>query len=134
MISSVARQEVRRRAEGRCEYCRFQETHLTLWPFHLEHIIPEQHAGSDNLTNLAWSCQRCNLRKGTNLSTIDPDSGTVVRIFHPRSDAWPEHFAVAADGRIEGLTAIGRATAWLLQMNAPGRMKLRKLLRSQGDW
>ena len=128
------REDVRRRAEQCCEYCRFHEHHLPLWPFHLEHIVAGQHGGSDELANLAWSCQRCNLRKGTNLSTLDPDSGSVVRLFHPRQHVWADHFALADDGCLQGLTPVGRATVRLLQMNSRERVELRRMLVSQGVW
>ena len=134
MIPARVRREVRSRAHRRCEYCGFHEDHLPIWPFHLEHIVAEQHGGSDEPGNLAWSCQRCNLRKGTNLSARDPDSGIVVPLFHPRSDAWPAHFELAPDGNIRALTPVGRATAALLQMNARERVALRRLLISRGDW
>ncbi|MSU62623.1 MAG: HNH endonuclease [Pedosphaera sp.] len=134
MNPPAVRQEARRRAGVRCEYCRFHERHLPLWPFHLEHIVAEQHGGTDDLDNLAWSCQRCNLRKGTNLSSIDPDTRTVVRVFHPRSDTWEQHFAMTSDGKIQGLTSVGRATAWLFQMNSTERVELRRLLFAQSEW
>jgi hypothetical protein len=46
-------------------------------------------------------------------------------LFNPRGDAWSDHFAVQG-GRILGLTPKGRATARLLNMNAPRRVELRK--------
>ena len=41
--------------------------------FHLDHIVARQHGGTDEQKNLAWSCQECNLLKGTDLSAVDPD-------------------------------------------------------------
>ena len=132
-MSPQLRQLVRERAVRRCEYCRFQEDDLPLWPFHVDHIIAEQHGGSDDPDNLAWACQRCNLCKGTNLSAIDPDSSQVVRVFDPRRDSWAAHFAM--DGpRIAGFTPTGRATAWLLEMNAEERVELRAELIATGRW
>jgi len=127
------RQVVRKRAAQRCEYCRFHERDLPLWPFHLDHIVAEQHHGGDDPQNLAWACQRCNLCKGTNLTGVDPDSAQIVRLFHPRTDRWGKHFASQGD-RILGLTAIGRATVWLLQMNCEERVELRAELRASGRW
>jgi hypothetical protein len=72
------------------------------------------------------------LLKGTNLSAIDPDTGAVVGLFHPRKDRWEEHFSFVSN-RIVGLTPTGRATAWLLQMNSPDRLELRATLRAAGD-
>ncbi len=127
------RRLVRERAVRRCEYCRFHEEDLPLWPFHLDHVVAAQHAGTDDPANLAWACQRCNLCKGTNLSAIDPDSAQVVRLFDPRSDRWEEHFGMEKD-RIAGLTPVGRATTWLLQMNSAARMELRTELLALGRW
>lgn len=132
-MSPRTRRQVRDRAGRRCEYCRFHEQDLPLWPFHLDHIIAEQHAGPDDPANLAWACQRCNLSKGTNLSAVDPDSAQVVRLFHPRADRWERHFTIERD-RIVGVTAAGRATVWLLQMNTAERMELRAELMAAGRW
>jgi len=134
MISAQRREQVRLRARERCEYCGLGEEHLPLWPFHLEHIIAEQHGGSDDVENLAWSCQRCNLRKGTNLAAVDPQSKTTVPLFHPRRDSWLDHFHLESNGSIHGRTSIGRATAGLLQMNAPERVEIRRLLVARGLW
>src|SRR5262245_2235659 len=127
------RQSVRERAEGRCEYCRFHENHLPFWPFHLEHVVVRQHGGTDNLANLAWDWPRCNALKGTNLSAMDPDSAEVVRLFHPRTDRWGEHFELRGK-RIVGVTPVGRATVWLLQMNTEERLDLRGMLLEEGTW
>jgi hypothetical protein len=132
-MSPRTRRQVRDHAGGRCEYCRFHEADLPLWPFHLDHVIAGQHAGTHDPANLAWTCQRCNLFKGTNLSAVDPDSTQVVRLFDPRAHRWAEHFRIERD-RIVGLTPTGRATVWLLQMNTSERMELRVELAALGRW
>jgi hypothetical protein len=133
-VSTLRRRKlVRHRAGQRCEYCRLHENDLPLWPLHLDHIVAEQHAGTANLENLAWACQRCNLYKGTNLTGIDPDSAQVVPLFHPRHDRWEEHFALQHN-RIVGRTPKGRATVWLLQMNCDQRLELRTELLAAGLW
>jgi hypothetical protein len=92
--------------------------------YHVEHITATQHAGSDAETNLAFACNHCNLIKGPNLTSIDPDTGKVTPLFNPRTESWDEHFR--RDGeRILGLTPAGRTTVFLLQMNAPHRAELR---------
>jgi hypothetical protein len=54
-----------------------------------------------------------------------------VNLFNPRQDRWEEHFNV--NGLIiVGLTPKGRATVWLLQMNAPERLRFRDSLRRHG--
>jgi hypothetical protein len=80
------------------------------------------------MENLAWSCQRCNERKGPNLSAVDPDTSVLVPLFHPRRDKWAEHFAWG-DLTVIGLTATGRATVWLLEMNSEERLQWRAALR-----
>lgn len=127
------RQQVRQRAGDRCEYCRLRQEHDAYHAFHVEHVVARQHRGKDGLENLAWACQHCNLHKGTNLASFDPDTNEVVRLFHPRRDRWEEHFAL--DGpRIVGRTAVGRTTSWLLQMNAEERVELRTVLMALGEW
>jgi hypothetical protein len=101
-----------------------------LLPFHVEHIVAKQHGGSDDETNLAWSCDRCNAYKGPNLSSIDPVSGNVIGLFHPRRDTWQDHFAIR-EGEIVGLSPVGRATVRLLQLNARRRVELRRELIDQ---
>jgi hypothetical protein len=120
------------RARNRCEYCRLRQEHDPFHTFYAEHIIAKQHRGSDGLQNLAWACHHCNLHKGTNFASFDPDTDEVSRLFHPRNDYWTDHFKF--DGPwIVGISAIGRTTAWLLQMNSEERMELRSLLAQLGE-
>jgi len=132
-MSPRLRQQVRDRAAGRCEYCRLPDWVEFAGPFHVEHVIARQHAGQSQMSNLAWACSRCNAHKGTNLTAIDPDGTATVALFNPRSDFWPDHFRL--DGAfLQGITASGRATAWLLQMNAERRLELRLQLIAAGLW
>ena len=119
------RESVRKRALYRCEYCHIPEEAAPFIGFHSEHIIARQHLIDDSLNNLALSCDRCNAYKGTNLSSIDPDSLEVVSLLNPRKDDWEEHFQIT-DGYVIGKTACGRATAKLLNMNATRRAQLRR--------
>jgi hypothetical protein len=119
------RELVRRRAGNACEYCRIPQDATPLISFHIEHIVSRQHGGADTPDMLALACDRCNAYKGPNLTSIDPNSNGVVSLFNPRQDTWGEHFAVRG-GYIAGLTAKGRATVRLLNMNAPRRVELRE--------
>ena len=118
------RQQIRQRARNCCEYCGLRQEQELL-PFHIEHITSRQHGGKDTAENLALACHHCNLHKGTNLSGLDPQTGALTRLFHPRLDDWNEHFA-RRGGEIVGLSAIGRTTASLLRMNEDGRLELRE--------
>jgi hypothetical protein len=126
------RRFVRQRAGNRCEYCRLRQEHDRFRPLHIEHIIARQHRGSDEADNLALACHQCNLHKGTNFSSFDPDTDEVARLYHPRRDRWPDHFRL--DGpTIIGITPTGRTTAWLLQMNSDERLEWRRVLLALGE-
>ena len=100
-------------------------------PHQPDHIVAVQHRGPTTIENLALACCDRNLAKGPNLSSVDPESGRLVPLFHPRQDHWVEHFRLEA-GRIVGTTAAGRATALLLQLNAPDRIRQRQQLQRAG--
>ena len=122
---------VRARAERRCEYCRLHEDDLPLFTFHIEHILPKKHGGTDDPTHLAWSCLHCNLAKSSNLSGRDPLTGRIVVLFNPRRQRWKRHFEW--DGpRLVGLTPCGRVTIGVLNINAAHRIDLRELLIEAG--
>jgi hypothetical protein len=126
-MEAFVRDLVRDRAGLRCEYCRAPQEFSEL-RFHIEHIVPRQHGGDNSVENLALACPDCNLHKGPNLTGIDPNSGTIVRLFHPRREGWTEHFGYVGF-RIVGQTAIGRTTAALLKMNDVDRLRVREALR-----
>jgi len=123
-MDAATRQLVRRRAANRCEYCRIPQDATPFIPFHIEHVIARQHTRDDSVENLALACDRCNAFKGSNLTSVDPQSGDFVRLFNPRRDRWGEHFRFEG-GEVVGITATGRATVRLLNMNAPRRVELR---------
>ena len=121
------RELIRRRAGERCEYCRMPQSAISFIPFHVDHVIALQHRGRADMDNLAFACERCNGFKGTNLASVDPKTGRTVLLYNPRQDIWERHFMIRS-GRITGLTACGRATVELLQMNADRRVELRNLM------
>lgn len=131
-MDAATRALVRRRADDRCEYCLLRQAHSDL-THHVEHIVAKQHGGSDHPDNLALACHRCNLRKGPNLTGVDPETGAPVMLFHPRRDGWPEHFLVRGV-QIEGVTAVGRATVHVLAMNDARRLELKAELLARGEW
>jgi hypothetical protein len=101
--------------------------------YHVDHIVAKQHDGSDNVDNLALACHLCNLKKGTNLSGIDPLTGQVVSLFHPRREKWSGHF-IFQGAEICGLSASGRATVHVLALNDPDRIELRREISASGEW
>jgi hypothetical protein len=126
-LDTRVRDLIRVRARNACEYCRIPELATPLTAFHVEHIVSKQHGGSDDPSGLALACDRCNAYKGTNLASIDPETGKLARLFNPRKDAWHDHF-VLRESYVSGLTPEGRATVRLLNMNAPRRVELRQAI------
>jgi len=101
--------------------------------FEVDHIQPEVHAGASVAANFAWACFRCNNRKAVNLAGIDPDTGQLHPLFHPRRDIWNDHFEW--DGpQLAGKTPVGRATIAVLTIDAPGRVAFRQELISEGTF
>lgn len=119
--------DVRHRAGERCEYCRMSQR-LQGATFHIEHIVPVTCGGTTTLENLALACPSCNLHKSDRSHAIDPTTGERVPMFHPRQQAWDEHFGWDATTVI-GLTPIGRATIARLDMNHPRRQRVREAER-----
>ncbi|MCC6491904.1 MAG: HNH endonuclease [Pirellulales bacterium] len=130
-MSTAQREEVRQRAGGRCGYCRLPEQ-ADEWPFHIDHVIAQQHGGSNDIGNLCWACSRCNLNNGPNLTSLEAGAASPVSLFSPRSQQWEEHFRFD-QGRVVGITPTGRVTVRLLGMNSSTRVELRRQLAAIGE-
>ena len=123
---------VAERAGFCCEYC-LSQLHYSPDPFAVDHVIPRMLGGSDDPANLALACSGCNGRKFTHVTAIDPVSGEVSPLFHPRQDRWSDHFMWSTDQtEILGLTRTGRATVQKLALNRPGVVNLRRTLVAVG--
>ena len=61
-------------------------------------------------------CEYCNRLKSSDISSIDLETGRIVRLFNPRRDDWKRHFRLRL-GKVVPRTAIGRATEYFLQLN-----------------
>lgn len=121
---------VRERAGGRCEYCHLPQVASGV-PFEIDHIIARKHDGRTIASNLAISCIYCNAHKGPNISGLDPATGKLTPLFHPRKHKWSAHFARQGGLMVER-TPIGRTTIRVLEMNLPNLVALRDLL-GEGD-
>ena len=121
-----------RRAGSRCEYCQFPSDHAEA-PFQIDHIIARKHGGMTHPDNLALACYYCNSYKGPNISGIDPATGELARLFHPRLDTWSDHFRWNGPD-LMGLTTIGRATGRVLWMNHAQIMEVRRWLMEGGAY
>ncbi|MFO0803958.1 MAG: HNH endonuclease signature motif containing protein [Gemmataceae bacterium] len=132
-MAKSLRERVRNRAAGRCEYCHMPEGLARYAAFRLEHIVAKQHGGKDDPENLAWSCQRCNLHKGTNLSGVDPLTDQVALLFNPRRQSWKRHFEWFGP-LLAGRTRTGRATVAVLKINDPQYVEVRQAAMENDEW
>jgi 5-methylcytosine-specific restriction endonuclease McrA len=129
-MSLTLRQIITSRAKEQCEYCRYPQS-VSGGVLHLDHIISLKHGGSHRDENRALACQQCNLRKGDKIRGTDPQTGQIVRLFHPRLDDWNAHFHLNRQtGIIEPLTNVGRVTVQELGINEPERVAVRLRLIS----
>ena len=127
-VSAVLRRLVIERARGCCEYCLSQASFSTQ-PFSVEHILPLDKGGLTASENLALSRQGCNNHKYNKTEGIDPVTRQRVSLYHPRQQAWSEHFAWNDDySLIIGITPTGRATVETLHVNRAGIVNLRRVL------
>lgn len=133
LISADLRAAVVARAGDRCEYCRLsQDSQVATFP--VDHVIPVVLNGPTSLENLAEACPRCNAGKWTRTEAPDPLTGTVVPLFNSRRDVWTDHvrWSETDPAVLEGLSAVGRATIVLLEMNAAQHLRVRRLLAELG--
>jgi HNH endonuclease len=116
-ISESLRQQVEERANHRCEYCRLHEQD-SYFTHEIDHIYAEKHGGKTIADNLCLACGFCNRHKGSDICSLDPQTGNIISLFHPRRDHWDQHFQLDSQtGIIIPLTAQGRATERVLRFN-----------------
>ncbi|WP_390845292.1 HNH endonuclease [Anatilimnocola floriformis] len=130
-VPSVLARLVRDRAGSRCEYCQFPQAFSSI-PFEIDHVIARKHHGLTEAENLALSCFFCNSAKGPNIAGVDPESGAIVPLYHPRRESWSVHFRWKG-AELIGLTPAGRATIDVLSINEPNFLILRESLLAEGQ-
>ena len=131
-IPTALRQIVEERAGERCEYCLYPQD-MSFLAFEVEHIIAEKHGGATTADNLALACPYCNRFKGTDLGSLDPETGQLTPFFNPRTQRWADHFRL--DGaRVVPLTPEGRVTVAILQLDHPDRVMERQRLIKAGKY
>lgn len=129
-ISNELRRLIFEQANYACEYCYFPEA-FEILPHQIDHIIAVKHRGKSTHHNLACSCTTCNLNKGSDIASIDKDSGLLTPLFNPRTQNWSTHF-YWDDAFIIPITAIGRVTEHVLQLNKLSRVDERAFWMSLG--
>lgn len=129
---SVAKKRifVAERAGGYCEYCRVAELNQVA-PYNIEHVFPVSLGGTSNVTNLAWSCPRCNGSKSDHTELPDPDTGEMASVFNPRAMRWCDHFEWC-EFTLAGRTPTGRAVVLAFQLNSAKRVRIRQMESREG--
>jgi hypothetical protein len=126
-IPAKLRDEVRKRANEYCEYCKRSEK-IVGTEFEVDHIKPESKGGTTESDNLALACDNCNGSKQFSETGIDPETNSEVALFNPRIHNWGDHFRWSEDkSLIIGISDIGRATVNRLNMNRPIFVQARKM-------
>ncbi|MCU0418478.1 MAG: HNH endonuclease [Cyclobacteriaceae bacterium] len=121
------RDVVAAQAAYRCEYGLVPES-IFYFTFHMEHAIALKHGGMTAEGNRALACPVCNLRKGSDMATFPDDPTRPIRFFNPRIDRWTDHFTVDSSGRINPISAIGKATEKVFESQST-----RLCLRAKGN-
>jgi 5-methylcytosine-specific restriction endonuclease McrA len=83
-ISTELRRAVIERAGNCCEYCRLSQEDNT-FSFQIDHVIAEKHEGETVLENLSLSCPNCNGFKGSDIGSIDRETGQLTALYNPRT-------------------------------------------------
>lgn len=131
-VSKKKKQQVGKRAKGYCEYCMSPSAYAPSI-FATEHIIPQAIEINHDLSNLALACNTCNNHKYNKITHLDPVTGKIAPLYHPRKDYWLDHFKWSDDGSlIIGITPTGRATVDLLDVNRQSNINMRELLMMAG--
>ena len=131
-ISAALRRKVRQRANGRCEYC-FMPDSEPLYPHEPDHFIALKRGGKTIGDNLAYACFECNHAKGSDIASLDPDTRVLTPLYNPRTEEWTTHFRFNGPV-IVPLTAIGRVTVRVLQLNSQPRIAIREGLMREGRY
>ena len=131
-ISADLRRTVIEWAGNCCEYCRLSQEDNT-FSFQIDHVIAEKHEGETVLENLSLSCPNCNSFKGSDIGSIDRETGLLTPLYNPRTQKWEDHFRLN-DPLIEARTPQGRVTVRLLRLNNPEQVDERQGLISMGRY
>jgi HNH endonuclease len=116
-VSDLVKRQVCRRADHLCEYCHASEKWQYV-QFTVDHVVPLDLRGTDDLENLALACFHCNRRKRNRIKGIDPEFGQEVELFNPRLSFWAKHFVWSENCLlIVGISPIGKATVAALNLN-----------------
>jgi len=79
-VPAATRSAVIGRARGRCEYC--HKPQISFYPHEVDHVVALKHGGETSLDNLAFACFQCNRHKGSDIASMDPQTGAITPLFN----------------------------------------------------
>jgi hypothetical protein len=120
--------QVRRRAGFACEYCGVTETDVG-GQLTIDHFRPQSLGGTDDLDNLLYCCQRCNLYK----ADYWPATPSDPVLWNPRQEIAGNHLLLMLDGTLYAITTVGAFTLNRLRLNRPQLVAHRVQRQSLGE-
>lgn len=107
-----------------CAYCTMSEAEATAIRMTIDHYEPRSKRPDleNSYNNLMYSCDPCNVRKGTRCPTEEARKDG-YRFFRPDADLRQDHF-VKTGVRLQGTTNTGNYSVEALDLN---RLELRRL-------
>ncbi|WP_320198276.1 HNH endonuclease [Agrobacterium sp. rho-13.3] len=114
------RDDLRKDFNGNCGYCDDSDERLDKSLFHIDHFAPKSKFSALETTysNLVYACRFCNIRKSGHwigdVATVhhDGEKGFV----DPCDAVYDEHLSRGPDGRISGVTILGKYIARRLNL------------------
>ena len=119
MISAQLRRTVRTLYAFACGYCGVSETEVGAY-LTVDHFMPQEAGGSDDIENLVYACHACNLHKSTAWSATAPP------VLHPLRTEMTLHFRLISDGSLQSLSPEGAQHIETLHLNRPPLVEHRK--------
>ncbi|MDY6901341.1 MAG: HNH endonuclease [Cyanobacteriota bacterium] len=125
-IAETLKNKILNYDKRRCCYCLTTEANSVI-PMSFDHIKPVSKGGKTTFDNLCLAFRSCNEFKSDIVEAVDPLSGETASIFNPCTQSWFDNCQWNPDSiKVEGLTAVGRATIVTLRMNNPVIVVARK--------
>jgi uncharacterized protein (TIGR02646 family) len=117
--------------DNRCAYCE-SKLGLTSPPeidqFYPKSLYPDK---AFQLDNLLLCCSVCNRNKG---NSFPLDEEGLPLLLNPRFDNFGEHLTIEKDGTASSISARGKTTIKLLDLNRPALIEERKLKQLEKDF
>lgn len=122
MISAHLRRTIRTLYAFACGYCGVTETEVGAY-LTIDHFIPLDAGGSDDVENLVYACHTCNLHKSSAWNAQYPP------ILHPLRTDMMLHVRLLPDGTLQSLTPEGAKHIETLHLNRQPMIEHRKMRR-----